>query len=225
MKTYKQFIAEIYYPPNEPLPGSGQTPAQKAEDKYKKKVKKFKSLDPKNKRFSDARKIVQFKQTINRNVSHGSDNPNYNLYPTPGVRVEHEPSSFGKGRLKIHHPSGVSFYVSHRGTDESGRDEHEVIWGNKEIGKKFVARHVPGVFKKDVLPRLPHNSVIKSWPVKPPEAKRNVRAERAQKVGLGPQDDESGEQKAIVGRQPSPKQQEQGKTRLTPIIPKNIRKQ
>lgn len=211
MKTFDEFISERYYRPDEKLP-SGKTPVQKASENVERRTNKFKSLPQGKRTIQSARKIITQKKNTERFVKHGSENSDYNLYSSPGVKVEKE----GK-RLKIHHHSGVSFYVSPRGKTETGEKEHEVLAGNRNYNaspaeKRKLIRIAKRVFKKEVVPRVPRSEVLKSWPMSNENTNKITRAKIARTVGFGPQERSTGEQRGkVIGSGP--------RRRLAPIIP------
>lgn len=222
MKTFNEFILERYYEPDEPLP-SGKTPYGKATSSYYRQKGELKR--------SPNRSSDQFFKLINQGsrrkdeVSHGADNPEFKSKPDPS------------GRYKIAADSDHSLRVSDTKNNTSmsvrrkdqvgpgGKPVYDVQWNNAErtggqygTGKaRGITRDVGRMFRNQVSPRLPSNTILTNMPIHNATSDRNTRSKLYSKVAgfgeVGPY----ARQYAAVGRPVSPKQSARGIQRTTPL--------
>ena len=101
---------------------------------------------------------------------------------------------------------------------------YDIEWYNFGKGGKHnpgqargVMRNVADMWKNQVAPRIPSNSVLTNFPISNDTSDRNTRAKMYSKIaGFGERGD-TGRQYANVGRNPSPKQAAKGIQRITPM--------
>ena len=106
-----------------------------------------------------------------------------------------------------------------------GKPVYDVEWYNFDRGSKqynpgqarSIAKDVGDMFKKQVAPRIPSNSVITNFPIPNDTSERNTRSKLYSKVAGFGKVGFSGRQYAAVGRPPSPKQAAGGAKRITPL--------
>lgn len=198
MITFQEFqyncnlILERYYAPDEKLPG-GDTPVGKATKKG-------------------------IKGSLLDKVKHGAGNPTFNPHSDSGVVVN---QSKDKKVTEVDHPeSGIYFTVTQRRNIE-GKPHHDIEWNIShdisELSPKErtrLANTAKNIYKKNIEPRFPSHSVVSNTP-------GTEKHERAYKrYGFGDTDD-SNRQYANVGRQLSPREQQNRRrpSRLTPFNP------
>lgn len=214
MRTFKEFmyLTERYYEPDEKLP-SGRTPLQKATDRAERPYG--------DKLRHRGRQIRQRIQT-NRKVKHGADNPNLNRHSQNGLDIDG-----GHDYMRVHHrDKKISYRIDKTGKTLDGRNVYDVQWNHhhrhselNDNDKKQIARDAKHMWDHDISHRLPHNSVLKNFPVSnstPDKPNKNTRAKLYQRAGFG-EVGKQGYQFASVGREPSYKQKKKGKTRLSPM--------
>jgi len=216
MKTFKEFmyIAEKYYEPDEKLL-SGKTPMQKAS----------------NKKFKDRQRQERQSNLTLTKVRHGADNPNPNPHVSREDEKEVEVISHSSG-IDVHHkPSGITYNV-YKALGSPFNNVNTIEWGHnktpKTEGDKIkIARDAERVWNRHVSHRIPHNTVAHNSPSSSGSDdwgnEHRNRRERlySTRGGFGSKDSD-GDQFAKVGRNPSRKQQEKGKKRLSPIEPKHL---
>jgi len=231
MKTFQEFIslAERYYGPDEKLP-SGRTPYENANRSRVRQTEKYYSKPENERSLKDINRLAKHSERINQKVRHGSDNPNFNLHRDLSGEVH--VSGHDDSYMKVKHPkSGVTFSVSNTGKKtKDGKPVHDIEWyhnkGNTleldDDERKDIIRSARDVWTNHISHRLPHGSVIRSFPIsnygsnngKP----RYTRAKLYSRVaGFGKRNDRTGYQFAGVGREPSPKQKEKGRKRTYPM--------
>lgn len=229
MKTYSEFIAESfdilerYYEPDEKLP-SDRTPNTSANSALSKAFKNRQD----NKTRQRAKNLVD---KIKTDVRHGADNPNPNPHVSRNDKKEVKVTSNSDGIVVHHKPSGIAYSVQKTG-DPSANNMHTIEWDHNQSPKTKaekikIARNAEKVWNKHVSHRLPHNAVAHNSPLSSgsDDLGNELRNRRerlySKRGGFGPKDSE-GDQFAKVGRNPSPKQQEKGQKRLSPIEPRHL---
>ena len=103
---------------------------------------------------------------------------------------------------------------------------YDVEWYNdKNTGRnnpgqaRSTLKRVSNMWKSQVEPRLPRNSVVSNFPISNDSSRRNTRAKLYSKVAnFGPRT-ERGWQYGKVGNNPSPKQSAKGVSRIKPLTP------
>ena len=249
MKSFKEFckLAEGYYEPNQPLP-SGKTPRGKATSSYWRQRGEY-FRDPQNKPMIPElnpkgekryeRLGRQRTRTWNQ-VRRGADNPNLNFKPDAAVKAG-KYNIYGRGNfMAVQDPgSGVEMSVKQRDrvyydpskttrTGKIPRPIYDIEWYNSKRGSgmqnpgkaRSVIRSVADMWKSQVEPRLPRNSVITNFPISNDTSDRNTRSKLYSKVAnFGPRDKNTGRQYAKVGNNPSPKQSAKGASRIKPLTP------
>lgn len=249
MKSFKEFckLAEGYYEPNQPLP-SGKTPKGKATSSYwRQRGEYFRDpqnqpmipeLNPKGEKRYE-RLGRQRTRTWNQ-VSRGADNPNFNFKPDAAVKGG-KYNIYGRGNfMAVQDPkSGVEMTVKQKDrvyfdksnktrTGKIPRPIYDIEWYNSKRGSgmqnpgkaRSVVRSVADMWKSQVEPRLPRNSVITNFPISNDTSDRNTRSKLYSKVAnFGPRDEYTGRQYAKVGNNPSPKQSAKGASRIKPLTP------
>lgn len=208
MKTFQEFrlILERYYTPDEALP-SGRTPVQKAE----KKGIKGHLLDK---------------------VKRGADNPNWDTSPHPDYHISSHGGRHDRVTSYTHIPTGMRWYISHNTNrtikgklkntpvHEVGLDipKHPDESLRSRMSKITLAKRM---WRDEIAPRAPHGSIIHSvtkWNDKRDKKtgkRKYTRDKIYREEGMGPI--EHGSQWGLVGRNPSPRQKEKGKSRLNPV--------
>lgn len=223
MITFPEFVSktnsilERYYPPDEPLPGSGKTPLQKAEDHQNRPLSSNK--------LRERGRRKRHKVEIERSVKRGADNPSMNIHPHPELHIK----GYRRGGddYEIYHkPTGIKYHVSKN--PEGDKHVYSIAWNHSHRGRSMsdkTARHTMRnaikVWKNHIEHRLPYGSIVHNSPT--PSFKErgadyletNPRAKIYQRLGFGPVKNDN--QYAKVGRNPSPKQKAKRKNRLTPL--------
>lgn len=237
MKSYKEFckLAERYYEPHEPLP-SGKTPKGKATSSYYRQSGEYfrnpRRGTPDGER-TYKRMVNQRNRTWNQ-VSMGGDNPDLDFGPDRSGKYD---VSGDSKNITISNRDGVrmnvrqkpNVYYDSSKTTRTGRiprPVYDIEWYNdKNTGRnnpgqaRSTLKNVADMWKTQVEPRLPRNSVITNFPISNDKSARNTRSKLYQKVAnFGPQID-SGRQYAKVGSNPSPKQIAKGASRVKPLTP------
>lgn len=227
MKTFQEFISEKYYEPDQPLP-SGKTPYGKATSSYYRQRGEI----IRNPSASNTDKLFRATRQGGRRadqVSHGADNPEFKSNPDP------------TGRYDIDTESDYSLTVRDRKNDTQmrvkqkdriapgGKPVYDVEWSNNNRGAGYrnkgynpgearaITRDVGNMFKNQVAPRLPSNSVLTNFPIDNDTSERNTRAKLYSKVAGFGKVGMQGRQYAAVGRPPSSRQAAKGVQRITPL--------
>lgn len=237
MKSYKEFckLAERYYEPHEPLP-SGKTPKGKATSSYYRQSGEYfrnpRMGTPDGER-TYGRLANQRNRTWNQ-VSRGADNPDLDFKPDRSGKYD---VSGNSKNITIRDKDGISMnirqqpnvYYDSSKTTRTGRISrpvYDIEWYNN----KNTAQHNPGkarstlkrvanMWKSQVEPRLPRNSVVSNFPISNNSSRRNTRAKLYSKVAnFGPRT-KRGWQYGKVGNNPSPKQSAKGVSRIKPLTP------
>lgn len=237
MKSYKEFckLAERYYEPHEPLP-SGKTPKGKATSSYYRQSGEYfrdpRSGTPDGER-TYGRLVNQRNRTWNQ-VSRGADNPDLDLRPDRSGKYD---VSGNSKNITIRDKDGISMNIRQKNqvyfdksdktrTGRIPRAIYDVEWYNdKNTGRnnpgiaRSTLKRVANMWKSQVEPRLPRNSVITNFPISNDSSLRNTRAKLYSKVAnFGPRN-ERGWQYGKVGNNPSPKQSAKGVSRIKPLTP------
>jgi len=245
MKSYKEFckLAERYYEPHEPLP-SGKTPKGKATSSYwRQRGEYFRDpqnqpmipeLNPKGEKKYE-RLGRQRSRTMNQ-VSRGADNPNLNLRPDTSGKYD---VSGNSKNITVNNKDGIRMNVRQKDkvyfdksnktrTGKIPRPIYDIEWyNNKNTGNnpgqaRSTLRNVADMWKNQVEPRLPRNSVITNFPISNDTSDRNTRSKLYSKVAnFGPRDEYTGRQYAKVGNNPSSKQSAKGASRIKPLTPES----
>lgn len=223
MRTFKEFleISERYYEPDEPLP-SGKTPYGKATSSYYRQKGEFKR-NP-NRTSDQAFKIARQGSRRSNEVSRGANNPDFDARPDK------------TGQYDIDTDAGYSMRVRDTKNDLEMRirQKDQIAPGNKPVydvewynqsGKyrhnpgeaRSVTRNVANMWKNQVAPRIPSNSVLTNFPLRNNTSDRNTRSKLYSKVAGFGEPGAVGRQYANVGRNPSPKQAAKGAQRITPL--------
>jgi hypothetical protein len=251
MKSFKEFykLAEGYYEPNQPLP-SGKTPVGKAKSSYWRQRGEY-FRDPQNKPMIPdenpkgekryERLDRQRTRTWNQ-VSRGADNPNLNLKPDGAVRGGKYEIDGSRNSMSVKDPkSGVEMSVRQKDrvyfdksnktrTGKIPRPIYDIEWYNSKRGSgmqnpgkaRSVIRSVADMWKSQVEPRLPRNSVVTNFPISNDTSDRNTRSKLYSKfANFGPRDEYTGRQYAKVGNNPSSKQSAKGASRTKPLTPES----
>jgi len=227
MKTFKEFVAERYYQPHEPLP-SGKTPYGKAvSSTYRQKGVLQGTPSPKKGAGGRVRK--QIIRTFDQ-VKRGADNPNFNFKPDKSGQYDIEGQ--GSQRMSVFDKNkDIEMTIKKRdmqvGTGSKARPVYDVEWQNyartfdENPGQaRGVSRSVVDMWKNQVSPRLPANSVLRNFPVSNRDGVRNTRSKLYSKfAGFG--DYKGSAQFADVNRPPSSKQAAKGVIRTTPRSSEN----
>jgi hypothetical protein len=221
MKTFQEFILEKYYEPDQPLP-SGKTPYGKATSSYYRQKGEF-ERNP-NRTSDKEFKITQQGGSGRNAAARGADNPNFDSKPDP------------TGKYNIDTDSDYKLSVRDRKNDvemrlrqkdqiaPGGKPVYDVEWYNYARSKNLnpgqargVARNVADMWKNQVAPRIPSNSVITNFPITNDTSERNTRSKLYSKVAGFGKVGFGGRQYAAVGRPPSSKQAAKGVQRITPL--------
>ena len=221
MKTFQEFILEKYYEPNQPLP-SGKTPYGKATSSYyRQKGEYFRG--GKSKPETYRRLAVQGDRKSNQ-VSRGADNPTFDPKPDPTGKYDIDTDS--DYRMSVRDTKNNTQMIV-RQKDQiapGGKPVYDVEWYNYGRSKNLnpgkargVTRNVADMWKTQVAPRIPSNSVITNFPVTNDTSERNTRSKLYSKVAGFGKVGSHGRQYAAVGRPPSPKQAAGGAKRITPL--------
>ena len=223
MKTFKEFIAERYYEPDEPLP-SGKTPYGKATSSYYRQRGEFKRSP--NRTSDQAFRITRQGSRRRNEVSRGANNPDFDARPDK------------TGRYEIDADSGYSMRVRDTKNDlemrirqkdqiapsQGNKPVYDVEWYNQSGKRRHnpgeargVARNVANMWKNQVAPRIPSNSILTNFPISNDTSERNTRSKLYSKVAGFGEPGSLGRQYANVGRNPSPRQAAKGAQRITPL--------
>ena len=222
MKTFQEFILEKYYEPDQPLP-SGKTPYGKATSSYFRQKGEFKR-NP-NRTSGQLFKLTSQASRRKDEVRRGADNPEFDSKPDRTGRYEIETDSDYKMSVR---DTKNNTQMRVRQKDQiapGGKPVYDVEWYNFDRGSKqynpgqarSISRDVGNMFKKQVAPRIPSNSVITNFPIPNDTSERNTRSKLYSKVAGFGKVGFSGRQYAAVGRPPSPKQAAGGAKRITPL--------
>ena len=237
MKSYKEFckLAERYYEPHEPLP-SGKTPKGKATSSYYRQSGEYfrspRAGTPDGER-TYGRLVNQRNRTWNQ-VSRGADNPDLDLRPDRSGKYD---VSGNSKNITIRDKDGISMNIRQKDqvyfdksdktrTGRIPRAIYDVEWYNdKNTGRnnpgkaRSTLKRVANMWKSQVEPRLPRNSVVSNFPISNDSSIRNTRAKLYSKVAnFGPRN-ERGWQYGKVGNNPSPKQSAKGVSKIKPLTP------
>jgi hypothetical protein len=229
MKTFKEFIdiAERYYEPHEPLP-SGKTPYGKATSSYfRQSGEYFRSGEKRDPEHLN-RLYRQLKGKYGP-VSRGADNPTFDGKPDPSGRYEIDTDSDYKLTVRDTKNDTQMRVKQKDAIAPGGKPVYDVEWSNSDRGDGYrrkgynpgqarsITRGVADMYKNQVVPRLPSNSVLTNYPIDNDTSERNTRAKFYSKVGGFGRVGMQGRQYAAVGRPPSPKQAAKGVQRITPL--------
>jgi hypothetical protein len=222
MKTFQEFILEKYYEPDQPLP-SGKTPYGKATSSYYRQKGELKR-NP-NRTSDQVFKIIQQGGSGRSAAARGADNPEFDSKPDPSGRYEIETDSDYKMSVR---DTKNNTQMRVRQKDQiapGGKPVYDVEWYNYDrTGKQYnpgearsIAKDVGDMFKKQVAPRLPSDTVLTNFPIPNDTSERNTRSKLYSKVAGFGKVGFQGRQYAAVGRPPSPKQAAKGVKRITPL--------
>jgi hypothetical protein len=225
MRTFREFIeiCERYYEPDEPLP-SGKTPYGKATSSYYRQRGEFKRSP--NRTSDQAFRITSQGSRRRNEVSRGANNPDFDAKPDK------------TGRYEIDADSGYSMRVRDTKNDlemrirqkdqiapsQGNKPVYDVEWYNQSGKRRHnpgeargVARNVANMWKNQVAPRIPSNSILTNFPISNDTSERNTRSKLYSKVAGFGEPGSLGRQYANVGRNPSSKQAAKGAQRITPL--------
>jgi hypothetical protein len=223
MKTFKEFIdiAERYYEPDEPLP-SGKTPYGKATSSYYRQRGEFKRSP--NRTSDQAFKIAKQGGSGRSAAARGADNPEFDSKPDPSGRYDIETDTDYKMTVRDKKNNTQMRVRQKDAIAPGGKPVYDVEWYNTNRGKDYnpgearaITRDVGNMFKNQVAPRLPSNSVLTNFPITNDTSERNTRAKLYSKVAGFGKVGMQGRQYAAVGRPPSSKQAAKGVQRITPL--------
>ena len=221
MKTFQEFILEKYYEPDQPLP-SGKTPYGKATSSYFRQKGEFKR-NP-NRTSDKAFKITQQGGSGRSAAARGADNPNFDSKPDKSGRYDIDTDSDYKLSVRDR-KNDVEMRLRQKDQIAPGKKPvYDVEWYNYGKSKNLnpgkargVARNVADMWKNQVAPRIPSNSVITNFPVTNDTSERNTRSKLYSKVAGFGKVGFGGRQYAAVGSNPSSKQAAKGVQRITPL--------
>jgi hypothetical protein len=223
MKTFKEFIhiAERYYEPDEPLP-SGKTPYGKATSSYYRQKGEYFRGGRQNPQHFD--RIIKQVQRRNQEVSRGANNPNFNLRPDKSGR--YDVSGEGPSYMRVRDQKGdveMRIYQKNQISPDK-KPVYDVEWSNYSMKQKHnpgearrVVRDVTNMWRNQVAPRIPNNSVLTNFPLSNDTSDRNTRSKLYSSVAGFGKVGSLGRQYASVNRPPSRKQSEKGVQRVTPL--------
>lgn len=221
MKTFGEFISEKYYEPDQPLP-SGKTPYGKATSSYYRQKGEYFRGGRKNPQHFD-RALTQI-QRRNNQVSRGADNPDFDRRPDKTGRYDISTNS-SRGMEVYDRKADVQMRV--RQKDQiapGGKPVYDIEWYNLGGSRKLnpgkargVVRNVADMWKNQVAPRIPSNSVLTNFPITNDTSDRNTRSKLYSKVAGFGEPGNLGRQYAAVGRNPSSRQAARGAQRITPL--------
>lgn len=223
MRTFKEFleISERYYEPDEPLP-SGKTPYGKATSSYYRQKGEFKR-NP-NRTSDQAFKIARQGSRRSNEVSRGANNPDFDARPDKTGQYDIDADSGYSMRV---HDTKNDLEMRIRQKDQiapGNKPVYDVEWYNQSGKRRHnpgearsVTRNVANMWKKQVAPRIPSNSVLTNFPLRNDTSDRNTRSKLYSKVAGFGEPGAVGRQYANVGRNPSPKQAAKGAQRITPL--------
>jgi hypothetical protein len=223
MKTFQEFIelAEKYYEPDQPLP-SGKTPYGKATSSYYRQRGEFRRGPS---RTSDqAFRVVKQGSRRSNEVSRGADNPDFDVRPDKSGK--YDVSGDAGYSMKVRDTKNdLEMRVRQRDQIAPGKKPvYDVEWYNQGSGgrknpgqARGVVRNVADMWKNQVAPRIPSNSVLTNFPISNDTSDRNTRSKLYSKVAGFGRTGMQGRQYANVGRNPSSKQAAKGAQRITPL--------
>ena len=227
MKKFQEFISEKYYEPDQPLP-SGKTPYGKATSSYYRQRGEI----IRNPSASNTDKLFRAKSQGSRRadqVRHGADNPEFKSKPDPSGRYDIEADSDYKLTVRDTKNDTAMRVRQKDQIAPGGKPVYDVEWYNNARGggmrnmkynpgeARAITRDVGNMFKNQVAPRLPSNSVLTNFPITNDTSERNTRSKLYSKVAGFGKVGMQGRQYAAVGRPPSPKQAAKGAQRITPL--------
>jgi hypothetical protein len=223
MRTFKEFleISERYYEPDEPLP-SGKTPYGKATSSYYRQRGEFRRGPS---RTSDQAFRVSMQGSRRRNeVSRGANNPDFDARPDKTGKYDIDVDSGYSMRV---HDTKNDIEMRVRRKDQiapGNKPVYDVEWYNNSGKRRHnpgearsVTRNVADMWKNQVAPRIPNNSVLTNFPISNDTSNRNTRSKLYSKVAGFGEPGAIGRQYANVGRNPSPRQAAKGARRITPL--------
>ena len=221
MKTFREFVAERYYEPDEPLP-SGKTPYGKATSSYYRQKGEFKRSPV---RTSDqAFRVTRQGSRRSNEVSRGANNPDFDARPDKSGRYDVQTDS--SYRMSVRDTKNdLEMRIRQKDQIAPGnKPVYDVEWYNNS-GKRNnnpgearrVVRNVADMWKNQVAPRIPSNSVLTNFPIMNNTSERNTRSKLYSKVAGFGRPGSLGRQYANVGRNPSSKQAAKGAQRITPL--------
>jgi len=235
MKLFSEFIKESYniieryYEPDEPLP-SGKTPYGKAVSSFYRNKGKANQ----NERLKD--RVEKQRNRVNNEVIRGADNPNMDYDKKPSASHYSLTGSHDKKLTVTDRKNNIVMNVSRgEGSDSSGNTTYDVtnkkdpvydVTWSRTSGRRHdlgtarnrqLLRSVKDLWDKEVTPRLPHGAILSNSPVKNKTSNRNTRSKLYTNSGGFGNTGSTGRQFARVGRTPSPRQQEKGKSRIQPL--------
>ena len=221
MKTFIEFISEKYYEPDQPLP-SGKTPYGKATSSYYRQKGEYFRGGRKNPQHFD-RAINQIRRR-NKEVSRGADNPNFDSKPDKSGRYDIQTAA-DYGMRVTDRKNDLQMRVRQKDQIAPGRKPvYDVEWYNLSGRRKHnpgqargVVKSVADMWKNQVAPRIPSNSVLTNFPISNDTSERNTRSKLYSKVAGFGKVGMQGRQYAAVGRPPSSKQAAKGAQRITPL--------
>lgn len=221
MKTFQEFILEKYYEPDQPLP-SGKTPYGKATSSYYRQKGEFKR-NP-NRTSDQVFKLTSQASRRLDQVRRGADNPNFDSKPDKSGRYDIDTDSDYKLTVRDR-KNDVEMRLRQKDQIAPGKKPvYDVEWYNYGKSKDLnpgkargVARNVADMWKNQVAPRIPSNSVITNFPITNDTSERNTRSKLYSKVAGFGKVGFGGRQYAAVGRPPSSKQAAKGVQRITPL--------
>jgi hypothetical protein len=223
VKTFQEFvdIVEKYYEPDQPLP-SGKTPYGKATSSYYRQRGEFKRSP--NRTTDQAFRIAKQGGSGRSAAGRGADNPEFDSKPDPSGRYDIETDTDYKMTVRDKKNNTQMRVRQKDAIAPGGKPVYDVEWYNTNRGKDYnpgearaITRDVGNMFKNQVAPRLPSNSVLTNFPITNDTSERNTRAKLYSKVAGFGKVGFGGRQYAAVGRPPSSKQAAKGVQRITPL--------
>jgi len=225
MITFKEFleISERYYEPDEPLP-SGKTPYGKATSSYYRQKGEFKR--DLNRTSDQAFRITRQGSRRRNEVSRGANNPDFDSRPDETGRYDIDTNSGYSMRVRDT-KNDLEMRIRQRdqiAPSQGNKPVYDVEWYNRSGKRKHnpgearrVARNVADMWKKQVAPRIPSNSILTNFPISNDTSERNTRSKLYSNVAGFGEPGSLGRQYAHVGRNPSPRQAAKGAQRITPL--------
>lgn len=221
MKTFKEFIGERYYEPDEPLP-SGKTPYGKATSSYYRQRGEFK----RGPRTSDQgfRMVMQGSRRSNE-VSRGADNPDFDRRPDRSGQYDIDTDSNYRMTVRDR-KNDLEMRVRQKDQIAPGnKPVYDIEWYNHRQGSKSmnpgqaraVTRNVANMWRNQVAPRIPSNVVLTNFPISNADGERNTRSKLYSKVAGFGEPGSGGRQYAAVNRPPSSRQAAKGVQRIAPL--------
>lgn len=224
MKTFKEFIelVEKYIEPDQPL-SSGKTPYGKATSSYYRQRGEI--LRNQGTTTSDQLfRAMNQGSRRNNEVSRGADNPNFDPKPDKSGRYDIDTDS--NYRMTVRDTKNdIEMRLRQKDQIAPGRKPvYDIEWYNYGKGGRYnpgqaraVARNVADMWKNQVAPRIPSNSVLTNFPITNDTSERNTRSKLYSKVAGFGEPGMQGRQYANVGRNPSSRQAARGAQRITPL--------